>query len=320
MARKLPKLNALKAFEAAARHESLSLAADELNVTHSAISRHIRDLEIALRAKLFVRTGRGVQLTEQGELLAKDLSQAFDLMVAATGRFARPVRRRQRLMISSDLSFAALWLVPRLGRFTSTHPGIDLAIDANPRLVDFNKEDVDFGIRFGGGIWRDVEALKLIDAELMLVCNPALVQGNALKTPAGLQGASLIGETAKENWQAWLKAAGIADRVIPSGPTLNGDLAIAAAEAGQGFAVADQIQAGDALLAKRLLCPFDIVVRHNAYYLVNGAGTTPSKAANDFRIWLTAEMKRMTDALAAMKAAKPAETGRRAGAPRTAAP
>ena len=304
MARKLPNLNALKAFEAAARHESISLAAIELNVTHAAISRHIRDLEASLRTQLFVRTGRGVELTDAGRALAKELTEAFDVIVAATNKFARP-GRRQRVMITTDLSFALLWLVPRLGRFTATHPSIDIEIDPNPRLVDFSKEDFDFGIRYGNGSWHDVEKLKLMDSNLTVVCNPALVQGNAIKTPADLPGALLIDESSKNCWQAWLKVAGVSDRIHPCGPTLNGDLAIAAAEAGQGFALADQIQSGDALLAKRLVRPFDIVVSNNGYYLVRALKARPSKAALDFQTWLIAEMERMTSELKLLKTAKP---------------
>ena len=297
-------MNALRAFETAARHASFSRAADELHVTHAAISRHIRDLEADLRTKLFVRTGRGVQLTEQGQLFATDLSKAFELMALATSRFDRPIRRRPRLTISSDLSFAALWLVPRLGRFTALHPGIDLVVDPNPRLVDFTKEDVDCGIRYGSGAWRGVEASKLMDAELTVVCSPSLLRSSALRSPADLPGALLIQEMQKENWREWLEAAGVADVVNPSGPTLNGDLAIAAAEAGHGFALADRIQSGDALLAKRLVCPFDIVARKNAYYLVRNAKSSLSKAGREFADWLSLEMGRTRTQLAMLKSAK----------------
>jgi LysR family glycine cleavage system transcriptional activator len=119
MARKLPPLNALKAFEAAARLSSFSRAAAELNVTHAAISRHVRALEAEFRTPLFERTGRGVELTEAGRSLAQELTRGFDLIAAASSRFAHPSRRRRRLIVTSDVSFAALWLAPRLGKFTS---------------------------------------------------------------------------------------------------------------------------------------------------------------------------------------------------------
>jgi LysR family transcriptional regulator, glycine cleavage system transcriptional activator len=308
MARRLPPLNSLKAFEAAARLSSFSRAAAELNVTHAAISRHVRALEAEFRTQLFERTGRGVELTEAGQSLALELTKGFDLIAAASSRFARPPRRRQRLIVTSDVSFAALWLVPRLGGFMSLHPDIDIVVDPSHRLVDFAKEDVDLGIRFGGGGWQGVEAQKLADAELMLVCSPAFWRENRLRSPADLKGALLIQETAKENWRAWLEAAGVAGYVVPSGPTLNGDLAIAAAAAGQGFALADQIQAGEAVLAQRLVRPFDIIACRHAYYLVRGIGAKPSKVAADFETWLVAELGRTAAALTSGRIRKPTKS------------
>ncbi len=290
MARRLPSLNALRAFESAARHVSLSLAAAELNVSHAAVSRHIRELEAWLGKKLFHRTGRGVELTDDGEAYASDLTPAFDLLVEATGRFAAP-RSRSQLVISSEVPFAALWLVPRLGGFTSKYPEIDLVLDPTNRLVDFTKNEADLGIRYGLGEWRDVEALKLIDSEITPVCSPSLLKKSQIRSPGDLAKTILLQEDTKQHWLDWLSAAGIAGKISPSGPTLKGHLAIAAAEAGQGFALADQVTAADALVAKRLVRPFDISIRHQAYYLVWGRGTKKNKAAEAFRQWLTQELE-----------------------------
>ena len=194
------------------------------------------------------------------------------------------------MIVTSDLSFATLWLVPRLGAFATLHPEIDLVLDPSHRLVDFAKEDVDLGIRYGNGEWLGVDAKKIVDAELSLVCSPAFLAAHPLSTPADLDGTLLLQETAKECWKAWLDAAGILDHVVPSGPTLNGDLAIAAAEAGQGFALADQIQVGDALIAKRLVRPFEITTSRRAYYLVHGTGKKLSDAAVAFESWLFNEL------------------------------
>jgi LysR family transcriptional regulator, glycine cleavage system transcriptional activator len=301
MARRLPPLNALKAFEAAARLSSFSRAAQELNVTHAAISRHVRALEAEFRTPLFERTGRGVELTEAGQSLAVELTKGFDLIASAASRFARPSRRRRQLVVTCDVSFAMLWLVPRLGKFTALHPTIDLVLDPSHRIVDFSKEDVDLGLRYGDGEWTGVAARKLADAELMLVSSPKFLADKPLSAPADLDGSLLIQETAKECWEAWLAAAGILDCVVPSGPTLNGDLAIAAAEAGQGFALADQIQAGDALLAKRLVRPFDIIASRRGYYLVRRAGAKTSDAAAVFETWLIAELRTFAARLAAAR-------------------
>jgi LysR family transcriptional regulator, glycine cleavage system transcriptional activator len=300
MARRLPSLNALRAFEAAARHVSFSLAAAEIGVTHAAISRHIRDLELRLGVKLFHRTGRGVELTDDGAAYAQDLSPAFDILHEATGRFPAP-RANQQLVISSEVPFAALWLVPRLGRFTSMHPDIELVLDPNNRLVDFSKNEADTGIRYGTGSWPSVTAVKLFTSEVYPVCSPQFLKRTKLNAPLSLQGSMLIQEDTKQHWSAWLAAANVPSALSPSGPTLKGHLAIAAAEAGQGLALADSIQAGDALLAKRLVRPFDIAVQHQAYYLVRGADAKESKAAAAFRTWLTAELQLFTRALAVPK-------------------
>lgn len=291
MARRLPPLNALKAFEAAARLSSFSRAASELNVTHAAISRHVRALEAEFRTPLFERTGRGVELTEVGRSLALELTKGFDLIAAAAGQFARPTRRRKRLMVTSDPAFAALWLVPRLGAFTAQNPNIDIVLDATPRLVNFAKEDIDLGIRWGGGAWDGLESKTLALSELTLVCSPQFLRDNPLSAASDLDSSLLIQETAKECWAAWLAAAGVAGQVVPSGPTLNGDLVIAAAEAGQGFALADQIQAGDALIAGRLVRPLDIKATRFGYYLVHRPGAKTSDVSQAFATWLDAELK-----------------------------
>ncbi len=300
MARRLPSLNALRAFEAAARHVSLSLAAAELNVSHAAVSRHIRELEAWLGKKLFHRTGRGVELTDDGEAYASDLTPAFDLLVEATSRFAAP-RNRNQLVISSEVPFAALWLVPRLGSFTSEHPEIDLVLDPSNKLVDFTKNEADLGIRYGLGEWRDVEAVKLINSEITPVCSPSLLRKSAVRAPIDLARTILLQEDTKQHWLDWLSAAGVAGKISPSGPTLKGHLAIAAAEAGQGFALADQVIAADALLAKRLVRPFNISILHQAYYLVWGKGTKQSKAVIAFRQWIANELKKSVASVTALQ-------------------
>jgi LysR family glycine cleavage system transcriptional activator len=304
MATRLPSLNALRAFECAARHGSLSLASAELNVTHAAVSRHIRELEAWLGAKLFIRTGRGVELTTDGEALAKDLTPAFEMLIKALDYFSPPGRRRE-LTISVETPFAPLWLVPRLGRFTSAHPDLDIIVDPEDRLVDLNKGEADLGIRYGKGQWRDVEATKLLDADLTPVCSPSLLKKLAIRSPQDLKGSMLLQDDIKQHWRAWLDAAGLGSEIEPSGPLLLGHLAIAAAEAGQGFALADAVQAGDALLDGRLVCPFDTVVRHHAYYLVRGDETKEKSAAAQFRAWLISEFARAAPAIAMIRAGRP---------------
>jgi LysR family transcriptional regulator, glycine cleavage system transcriptional activator len=300
MARRLPSLNALRAFEAAARHVSFSLAAAELGVTHAAVSRHIRDLELRLGVKLFHRTGRGVELTDDGEAYARDLTPAFDLLLKATERFPAP-RGHQQLVISSEVPFAALWLVPRLGRFTAKNSEIELVLDPTNRMIDFSKNEADLGIRYGRGTWPGVEAIKLFDSEVTPVCSPAHLKKVGIKTPLDLKSYMLIQEDARQHWSSWLKAADAPPTLTAGGPTLRGHLAIAAAEAGQGFALADSIQAGDALIAKRLVRPFALSVADQAYYLVRAAGSKESKVAAAFRTWLVSELAQFSRDLASIK-------------------
>lgn len=314
MARRLPSLNSLRAFESAARLESFTLAAAEMNVSHAAVSRHIRELEGWLGAKLFHRTGRGVALTDDGAQLGRELTPAFDRLAEATERFANPARRRE-LVISSEIPFAALWLVPRLGRFTARHPDVDLVLDPSNSLVDFSKNEADIGIRFGGGVWVGVDALALCESFATPVCSPALLGAKGVASPRDLDGATLIREDTKEHWQAWLSAAGVADRVAATGPVFKGHLAIAAAESGQGFALADDIMAGEALLAGRLVSPFETRIRAQGYYLVRGAGAKECHAVAAFRTWLTGELAELATALAALRA-KDGEKSQPASGPR----
>lgn len=287
----LPSLNALKAFEAAARHESLKRAAAELNVSHAAVSHHIRGLEKSLRVRLFERTGRGVILTDTGQTFAKEVSQGFDILAGAASRFVRSGRRRQRLSITCEVAFAAYWLIPRIGRFMTAYPSIELVIDPNARSVDPAKEEFDFGIRFGDGKWRGLTAEKLLDSETTVVCSPALLKSRKLKTPADLDPAAMLQERDRSSWKLWLEAAGVSNRVVPSGPTLLADLTVLAAEAGHGYALAEKLFTVGALAAKRLVIPFDISSRGGAYYLVRVKAIAPSKAAQQFRQWLFQEIE-----------------------------
>lgn len=285
MVRKLPSLNALRAFEAAARLESLTLAAGELNVAQAAISRHVRELEAWLGAKLFHRTGRGVTLTHDGLALAGDLSRAFDVLAAAVDRFES---KSKALVVASDVSFAALWLVPRLKRFLAAYPGIEIVVDPDPRLTDYAKGEADIGIRYGRGPWKDVAAEKLFDAKSSPVCAPKMLEVSAISTPADLFGQTLIREDRYDGWSAWFDAAGEKPAAL-TGPQVRGELAIAAAEAGTGFALADTVQAGDALMSGRLVQPFPVAVGEFDYFLVHADGARLSRTAQAFATWLKSE-------------------------------
>lgn len=291
MARNLPPLNALKAFEAAARYESFTAAAAELNVTHAAISRHIRELEGWLAIKLFVRTGRGVALTERGKSYLTEVTRGFDLLSAATDNVSgRRRRRRQQLTVSVEPSFAALWLVPRLGRFTAANPEIELIVDSTDRLVDFARNDADVGVRYGRGVWSNVAADILAATHMTPVCSPALLRKIGLRSPRDLQPGLLLQEETRRYWNEWLQAAGVDDDVSPEGPTLGLHLTIPAAEAGQGFALADEVIAADALVGGRLVRPFAVSIESYAYYFVRAADRKESRSVAALHAWLKSEI------------------------------
>jgi LysR family transcriptional regulator, glycine cleavage system transcriptional activator len=309
MARRLPSLNALKAFEAAARHQSFTEAADELFVTHAAISRHIRELEEHLGTQLFLRTGRGVTLTEAGRQLGASLTPLFDQLAEATRQAASQGDTR-RLRVSVEPSIASRWLVPRLGRFSEKHPDIELNIDPTSRLIDFRADEIDVGIRYGRGAWEDVDAVKLSDVVIFPVCAPQLLKGHEAMTPQDLEHFTLLHEDRKSWWADWLLANGVTMGNSWKGVTFQNHLAIEAAEAGQGVALGDQILCTDAIVEGWLVKPFPTEIKdHGSYFIVRAKGSKESAPAKVFREWLMGEMTETNKRYAAIKAAqKPAKT------------
>ncbi len=290
MARRLPSLNALKAFESAARHESFSDAAVELFVTHAAISRHIRDLEESLGTELFNRTGRGVQLTEAGTRFGERLTPLFD-QIADASREAAAVGAARTLRVSVEPAFASRWLVGRLAKFNDLHPDIELTIDSTNRLVDFYVDDVDIGVRYGNGVWDGVDAAKLSDVVIFPVCEPKLIADDPKLTPDGLGEYTLLHENRKQWWADWLAVAGVKAEMDWRGTIFQNHLAIEAAEAGAGFALGDQILCTDALVEGWLVKPFATDMKdHGAYFIVRKKGSKETAVVKAFREWLLSEL------------------------------
>lgn len=301
MARRLPSLNALKAFEAAARRGSFTEAAAELFVTHAAISRHIRDLEDWLGTQLFLRTGRGVQLTEAGRRFGGKLTPLFDAMAEAT-REAAAVGDVRQLKVSVEPSIASRWLVARLGGFGELHPDIELAIDPTGRLVDFRSGEADLGIRYGRGNWDDIEMVRLSQVVIFPVCAPRLIADVPNLKPDGLGNYNLLHENRKQWWADWLRQAGVAGVEDWRGTVFQNHLAIEAAEAGQGFALGDQILCTDALLDGRLKRPFALdLTDHGSYWIVRAKGSKETAPARAFREWLMSEMAETNRKFAGLK-------------------
>jgi LysR family glycine cleavage system transcriptional activator len=210
MKRSLPPLNGLRAFEAAARHMSFTDAADELSVTQAAISHQVRGLEQRLGLKLFVRRNRSLLLSEAGQAYLPSVRGAFDQLNEATEKLLQK-DRGGHLTVTTTASFAMKWLVPRLGGFQRANPEIDVRISTGTGLIDFSREDVDIGIRYGRGQWPSLTAERLVTEDVMPVCAPSLLKGpTALKKPADLKRFTLLHiGSFPDDWQVWLTAAGV---------------------------------------------------------------------------------------------------------------
>jgi LysR family transcriptional regulator, glycine cleavage system transcriptional activator len=304
MARRLPSLNALKAFEAAARHVSFTEASTELFVTHAAISRHIRELEDYLGTQLFNRTGRGVTLTEAGIRFGEQLTPLFDSLAEAS-REAAAVGAARPLNVSVEPAIASRWLVARLGKFQELHPDIELNIDPTSRLVDFRADNVELGIRYGEGKWDDVEMTKLSEVMIFPVCAPSLVIDAPDLKPADLKDYNLLHEQRKKWWAEWLAANGVEGAEDWKGTVFQNHLAIEAAESAQGFALGDQILCTDAIMEGWLKRPFNSDMKdHGSYWIVRAKGSKESPTARSFREWLMSEMVDTNKKFASLKASR----------------
>ena len=291
MARRLPSLNALKAFEAAARHGSFTQAAAELHVTQGAVSHQVKALELELGLKLFHREGQRLAITEAGKSYLETVRDAFDRLAFGT----ESLLQRQSagvLTVTVSPNFAAKWLVHRLGRFAEAHPQIDLRVSAGVHHVDFAREDVDVGIRHGDGQWPGLEVARLCTEELFPVCGPKLMDGgHALRAPADLKRHTLLHVDDRRDWGRWLAEAGVADLEPASHLVFNqASLAIDAAVGGQGVALARTALAAWDLLAGRLARPFALALKvPYAYWIVCPKATAGLPKIRAFRDWLLAE-------------------------------
>lgn len=293
MARKLPPLNALRAFEAAARHLSFTRAAEELHVTQAAVSHQVKSLEEYLGIKLFRRFNRSLLLTDEGQAYLPTMTKSFDLMSDATARLAKKDPSGP-LTVSVLPSFAARWLVPRLGRFRRAHPEIDLRIDPATEMVDFGRGDVDVGIRYGRGVYPRLRADRLMAEDIFPVCSPALMAGeHPLDDPEDLAYHTLLHDDGHGDWRTWLLAAQV-ETVDPNRGTVFTDssMLIEAAKRGQGVALARSVLAQDELDAGTLVRPFGQSVPASfAYYIVCPKDVAEQPKIKAFRQWVLAEAR-----------------------------
>ena len=287
---RLPPLNALRAFEAAARLESFSRAADELHVTHGAVSHQVRALERFVGASLFTRNGRRVALTGEGRQFADRVRAALREIGLAADSLRRP-GRNNRLTVSLLPSFAARWLMPRIGRFMAAHPEITMNVHTSIALVDFERDEVDLAIRFGNGDWPKLEIEKFMDDEYFPVASPRFHRGRLPARPAELAQLPLISSDG-DPWAPWFKAAGL-KLGEPAGPIFHDlSLAVQAAIDGRGIALVRRSIAEGDLAAGTLVRLFDVAITApGSYYLVRPRGPAPHKVLA-FRAWMLEEKKR----------------------------
>ena len=293
MARQIPPLTALRAFEAAGRHLSFTKAADELHVTQAAISHQVKSLEKYLGLKLFRRLNRTLLLTDAGQLYLPPLTDAFEGITRATHRLRQHLGRA-RLTVSVLPSFAAGWLVPRLGRFRQRCPDVDLRIDPTNSLTDFRRDDVELGILYGRGNYPGLRTDRLMREEFFPVCSPRLLEGPApLRDPADLTHHTLLHDDMTVDWRTWLLAAGVEGVDAERGITVtDSSMLLRAAIAGQGVALARSVLAADEIASGRLVRPFDVdVPTEYAYYLAYPEKSADQPNVVAFREWILEEAR-----------------------------
>jgi len=297
-------LNALRAFEASARHQSFSAAAAELNVTPAAVGQLVRTLEDWLGAPLFVRSTRGqarLVPTEAAEHALPEIRAGFDRLTQGMERLLERSTSGV-LTVAVSPAFAAKWLLPRIDRFQAICPDTDVRLDTNLKPVDFVTQRIDIGVRYGMGRWPGLTDKKLMDEEVYPVCSPQLLQGNRrLRRPKDLVREMLIHDLSMDShagfptWEVWMQKAGITDTVTLRGMQINNSAAVLqAAVEGHGVALARSVMAHDDLASGRLVRLFPDIrfASALAYYVIYRPECANLPKLTAFRDWLLAEAAR----------------------------
>ncbi len=281
-------LNALRAFEASARHLNLTRAAAELHVTQTAVSQHIRNLEVRLGKPLFRRLPRGLALTDEGQALLPALSDAFARMAAAMEQI-QDSRPREVLTVGAVGTFAVGWLLPRLRDFQQACPFVDLRLLTHNNRVDMAGEGLDYAIRFGDGAWHGTHAEHIMAAPLSVMCTPALAHG--LRSTSDLARLPLLRSYRVDEWSDWFTAAGLPCPVL-RGAVFDSSLTLAEAAAqGAGVALLPVRLFTRELQQGRLVQPFALELQRGAYWLTRLQSRSPSPAMQAFQQWLQAQAK-----------------------------
>lgn len=286
-------LTALRSFEAAGRHLSFSKAAEELFVSQAAISRQVRELEEMVGQPLFTRLHRSVTLTAAGQELLAQLTQSFDAIDLKLSNIQTQAGDAI-VRVSAEPFFGGSWLMPRLNRFQEATPGIDVAVDVNPRLVEFRTHEADLAIRYSATqkSWPRTQARHLIDSIASPMLSPGLLARSApLVTAADLAGYTLLHEENRDGWSRWFEAAGVGSATAQRGPIFqDGALTTRAASLGHGVALGDLFLNDAELKSGELLQPFPISIPFGSYWLVAPDFDALSAPVRAFADWLLAEV------------------------------
>lgn len=291
--RRLPNLAAMRAFEAAARHGNFSRAAEEIHVTHGAISHQVRALEEELGVDLFVRHGKRIAITAEGERFAATLRKALS-EIAAAAAVMREEGKQTRLTVTALPSFAARWLSPRLGRFIEQYPDMEVMLQSSNHLTDYVRESVDIGIRFGRGNYPGLAVEKIMEDYYYPVASPRFNGGKLPRVPQELEQMPLL-RCELEPWTPWFAAAGL-DMPEPTGGLVFQDssMLVRAAVEGHGIALARHAIAVSDVESGALARLFDIAVKcPQSYYLVCPPEALKKPQVQAFRAWLLAEVGKL---------------------------
>ena len=292
---RLPALNSLRVFEAAARHQSIKKACDELHVTHAAVSRHIQKLEQQLKRDLFERHHRKIVLNAAGKILLSALTVSFVHIQRAIAQLSED-QDPQRLVISVDPDFAGLWLVPRLAEFYATVPNIVVEILSERRMDSLDDSRVDCAIQYAEAGLDLENGETLFRSNLFPVCAPASAQVPPLRSPEDFRHRTLLHDRSFDEWQEYLRSyPATADIDVRSGIVFSETgLCLEAAARGQGVAMGDDFLAAMHLSEGRLVKPFESAFpSKNAYYLVVPERAAQHSAVNPFRTWLLQSIDRL---------------------------
>lgn len=287
MLTQLPPLTALRCFEAAARRESYTLAAEELFLTPSAVSHQIRALEQTVGTRLFLRVGRKMLLTDMGAAYYERIREAFKEIIAATQSVSE-TRGNSTLKINVLPHFASAWLIPRLAKFLDIHKGCELQIFSSREPVVFSETKIDCDIRYGHGRWPGLCSDLLVRDVITPLCSPELAEKAQLKEPAELARQVLIYGFKRTNWDSWAARHQLPEvaraKKLPVGRST---LALDAAIAGLGFALESVFLARQAIVSSQLVAPFpQTSISVDGYYIVYPKGHGEMKAFKLFRSWI----------------------------------